>query len=126
MRHILIRVLVLAIAAPLVSCDAMLMRQSFVRVAPDSFPTCAVLALTQVGFKPALLTNSDGTKRLYVPYPHGDLNIKLAESARTQAQTVELKVIVLVGSEPSSQTETKLGEDLGKITSAIAKSCGDG
>ena len=116
----------LAIAAPLGGCDAMLMRQSFVRVAPNSFPTCAVLALTQVGFKPTLLTDSDGTKRLYVPYPHGDLNIKLTESASAHAQTVELKVIVIEGSEPSRQAEAKLGEDLGKITSAIAKSCGDG
>jgi hypothetical protein len=126
MRHTLAIVLVLAAVVSIGGCDAMVVRQSFVKIAPDLFPSCAASALIQIGYKPTLLTDSSGKKRLYVEYPHGDLNVTVTESASGQGQTVQLKAIVMVRDETASQIEARLGEDLDSITAAIAKSCGNG
>ena len=126
MRHSLAVVVVLAATAAIGGCDAMVLRQSFVKIAPNSFPSCAASALTRIGYKPTLFTDSGGKKRLYVEYPHGDLNVYVTESVSGQSPTAEIRAIVMLRDEPASQTEAKLGQDLGSITAAIAKSCGDG
>ena len=110
--------------ASLAGCDQILTRHSFVKVAPNSFPSCAAAALTQAGFKSTLFANSNEEAHLYVNYPHGDLNITAIKSASGQSQTVVLRVTVIARSEPS--TEAKLGEDLGVLTAAIARGCGEG
>ena len=125
MRNTLVIALVLVLASSLSSCDPIWVRQSFVNVAPNSFPACTASALTQAGLEPTLLTDSDAKKRLVAHYRTGALNVTAAKSSSVQKQVIELKLIGR-GYRPPNEIEATLGEGMGSITSAIAKSCGDG
>ena len=125
MRYTVAISLLLALASSLAGCDPIWVRQSFVEVAPESFPSCVASALNQAGLKATLLTDSDGKKRLAALYLTGALNVTAKNSSSTHRQVVELRLIGR-GYRPSNEIEPKLGEGMGNVTVAIAKSCANG
>jgi hypothetical protein len=110
------------VAAVLLGCDHMWVRQSSVVVTRRNFPACVESAMRSVGLEPKQIPGSSGNARLVASYLSGVLNVTTAED---QSQPLKLEVIGR-GRNPPSEEEQKIAEELNSISAAIVRTCSDG
>jgi hypothetical protein len=100
----------------------MWIRESVVTVGPGSFPDCIETQLKQFGLTPVAKADTDGSQRLVAGFFSGALNVTAKEESVQTSQVITLKVVGR-GFAPPKQFEHTVPEELGRLSSEIAKSC---
>lgn len=119
----LIAAMILVVAT--VSCDPLWIRESTVKIAPNTFPACAEAAMRGRGLEPEQHTDPYGATRLQAGYMSGVLDVSLAKKGSNHGQLLEV-VLIGGGFKPPLEVRPQLSEAMSSISSAIAKACSDG